>query len=83
MRFFRFVSFLSAAFPSKAALTFALTFCRKDETSLTLTSDSSSAAVISLSVVSKTFAKASIGQLLVNFDHQVIDRLSRRQLELG
>src|ERR1700691_4955479 len=56
MRFFRFVSFLSAAFPSKAALTLALTFCRKDATNLTFTSDSSNAAVISLSVASRTFS---------------------------
>lgn len=55
MRFFRFVSLpLSPALASKDALTFALTFCRNDATSLTLTSDSSRAAVISFSVASRT-----------------------------
>src|ERR1700683_5329399 len=56
MRFFRFVSFLSAAFPSKAVFTLALTFCRKDATNLTFTSDSSNAAVISLRVASRSFS---------------------------
>ena len=55
MRFFRLESLdLSAALLSRVALTFALTFCRRDETSFTLTSDSRRAAVISLSVASRT-----------------------------
>lgn len=55
IRFFRFVSFpLSAALASRDALTFALTFCLSDATSFTFTSDSKRAAVISLSIESRT-----------------------------
>lgn len=55
MRFFRLVSLdLSVALLSRVAFTFAFTFCRRDPTSLTLTSDSRRAAVISLSVASRT-----------------------------
>ena len=54
MRCLRLISFFSTALTSREALTFVLTFCRKEATNLTLISDSSNAAVISLSVASNT-----------------------------
>src|SRR5271170_1070054 len=52
MRVFLFASFDLS--PSRASLTLAFTFCRKEATSFTLTSDSSNAAVISFRVPSRT-----------------------------
>jgi hypothetical protein len=55
MRVFLFDSFdLSVVLLSRASLTLAFTFCRKEATSFTLTSDSSNAAVISFRVPSRT-----------------------------
>jgi hypothetical protein len=61
MRFFRLPSLdLSAALASKDALTFALTFCRRDWTNFTLTSDSNNADVISLRVASRTLGTVRV-----------------------
>ena len=55
--YFRFPSFPLSALLSRDAFTLALTFCRSWATSLTLTSDSSNAAVISFRIASRTLSK--------------------------
>jgi hypothetical protein len=55
-------SFPLSAPPSIDAFTLALTFCRKDETSLTLTSDSSRAAQTSFSNTSRTCDVKSLAE---------------------
>ena len=67
-RFFLLTSFeLSEELLSRDDLTLALTFCRRVATSLTFTSDSSSAAVISFNVASNTCE-----QIMVRSDHPSI-----------